>query len=79
MIGHRKPAPTRLIPTKEVCRMKQTWDSDTIDSMIERIEKLETDVKNLVAAGDNLAGCSPSENDWHKSRLAWDTAKSTTA
>jgi len=53
--------------------MKQTWDSDTIDSMIDRIEKLETDVKNLSDAGDILAGLLSTE---HEALHAWGATKS---
>ena len=58
--------------------MKQTWNSETIDSMIQRIDDLESHVKNLIAAGDGLTGCLPSEADWHAATEAWEQAKTKT-
>lgn len=55
--------------------MKQTWNSETIDAMLMRIDKLETDINNLIAAGDSIVGCLPSEEDGYNAKLAWEIAK----
>lgn len=45
--------------------MKQTWDSDTIDSMIENIEKIELEIKIIKTSYFKyIAGVRPGHPKW---------------